>query len=411
LKHLIIGNSAAGVAAAEEIRRLSPEAQITILDREGLPFYSRVLTTWFLGGKLEREGLFLRDREFYSRLECKLEKAEAKAILPHRRQVVTKSGDTFSYDYLLLATGAAATPVEVKGASLPGVFTLRNLADAEGILPFIEAGERAVILGGGLVSLKSAEALRHRGMAVTLAVSSSRILSRVLDETGANLVHKHLETRGYEIVTGEDCVEIKGEGRVSGVLLSSGREIPCRLVLAGKGVTPEVDLARQGGLQVKRGIAVNQRLETSAPGIFAAGDVAETRDRLTGQDTVSALWGNAVEQGRLAGRGMAGYPALYRGSLARNSLVLEDLGIISAGQLNGTAAGKVLERFWGNSYRKLVLQGQALMGVLAVGEPQGAGIIQGYLGRRLPVKIGEAFLNGSLSRAGLYREHSPFPRA
>ncbi|BCV20751.1 NAD(P)/FAD-dependent oxidoreductase [Moorella sp. Hama-1] len=471
MHYLIIGNSAAGVAAARAIRGADPGGEITIVGDEPYPYYARVLTSYYLGGLVSRERLWLAGEEWYREERIQLLTGRrATGVDAAGRRVILDDGRELFYNRLLVATGANPQRVDFPGAGLPGVFTLRTIDDAAAIRKYARPGGRAVVVGGGLVGIKAAEGLHARGLQVRLVVSSSRLLSQALDDPGAELIRRAMTAAGFTIHLREDVVALEGQERVTAAILRSGATLPADVVVVGKGVRPNVGFLEGAGVAVNRGIVIDEYLATSVPGIYAAGDVAEAFDRAWQKPRLNAIWGNAVEQGRLAGLNMAGHHTVYRGAIGQNSLVAGGLGVISGGIVNPPGEGRDQPAGSGNAtpwvenqdqpgrgegkhpgsggilnppvenqgrqvggegqqvvrqaaengifrapdegyqvvtwldekrsyYRKVVLQGQRLVGMVAVGPPEGAGSFQALIGREVKEKYVDAFLRGNFTWA------------
>ncbi|WP_338819242.1 Nitrite reductase [NAD(P)H] [Moorella thermoacetica] len=403
MRYLIIGNSAAGVAAARAIRQADPAGEITMVGDEPYPFYARVLTSYYLGGLVPRDRLWLVDREWYRRQRIHLLTGRrATGLNTGACRVTLDDGTELAYDRLLIATGASPQRVDFPGAGLAGVFTLRTIDDAAAIGKFARPGGRAVVIGGGLVGLKAAEGLHARGLKVRLVVSSGRLLSQAMDDSGAELVRRAMAAAGFTIHLREDVVALEGRERVMAAVLRSGATVPVDVAVVGKGVRPNVDFLSGSGVVVNRGVVVDDYLSTGIPGVYAAGDVAEAYDRAWQKPRLNAIWGNAVEQGRLAGLNMAGHHTPYRGGIGQNSLVVHGLGVISGGIVNPPGEGyEVITRLdeKRSLYRKIVLQGRRLVGMVSVGPPNGAGSFQALIGREVKEKYIASFLDGSFTWA------------
>ncbi|MBE3582462.1 MAG: NAD(P)/FAD-dependent oxidoreductase [Thermoanaerobacteraceae bacterium] len=377
-RYVILGNGPAGVAAAEALRRSDRSASLTVVSDEPYPPYSRCRIPEIIAGQARAEDLTIRPPDFYQRLEVEpVLGKRAVEIDPERGRVVLEDGSALPYDALLVATGARPVAMGIPGDDLRGVFTLRAIRDAEEIARTTAKASSAVVIGGGMVSLKAAVALRKRGLAVTVVVKSRHLLSRQVDSRGAALVEQALAAQGIDFVFGQNPAAFEGKGgELESVLLEDGTRRPAQLAVVGKGVVPNVELARAAGVRVERGIAVNQYLETNVPGIYAAGDVCQVRDVVTGEEAPSALWTLAVEQGRLAGLNMAGRRAPYGGGLTRlNAVDLGGLALISAGLANAHGEGfQVLEDLRRGNYRRLVLRNGRLVGALHIGDISRAGV-------------------------------------
>ncbi|MBU7006911.1 NAD(P)/FAD-dependent oxidoreductase [Phosphitispora fastidiosa] len=393
MRYLIIGNSAAGVSAAETIRGLDKSGQIDIISDERYPAYARCLTSYYLAGQMSDEQMMIRNADFYARNKIILNTGQkATGIDAAARVVRTDNGHVYSYDKLLIATGASPVIPDIPGAEMKGVFGLRTLDDAKGIAACAGQGGHAVVMGGGFVSLKAAYALLKAGLRVTCIVSSGQILSQMLDREAARILGDLLISHGLDIKFYADAAEIAGES-IDGVMtahsvkLTTGETIPADVVIIGKGVTPNTGFLSGSGIDTDRGILVNEHLETTVPDIYAAGDVAQALDILTGQRSINAIWPNAAEQGTAAGRNMAGSPVVYEGSLGMNSADFFGLSTIAAG--NPKAEGdeyEVVKLFPGcNIYRRLVFKGDNLIGYIMVGKTARAGILTSLIREKVPL--------------------------
>lgn len=392
MNYLIIGNSAAGLFAAEGIRQRDPQGKITVLTADMYPSYSRCLTTYYLAGDIPEEQLFLRTSEEMARLNLDIHYGCRVTGLDSQEQVVyTASEGAFLYDKCLIATGASAVTLDLPGADLPQVFTLRHLENAKSIKTLLKPGRKAVIIGGGLVSLKSAYALSKQGLEVHVIVSSGYILSQMLNQAAAQRLEEHLKEHGIDIILNSDVVAINGRDRVESVQLKCGRNLEADLVIVGKGVHPNIQPFQEAGLNLGQGVLVNEYMETNLPHVYAAGDVAETYDLLRESPRINAIWPNATRQGYIAGLNMTGKPTAYSGSMGMNAVDFFGLRIISAGiiKLPVTQTAQTLDsQSWyttAGSYHNfssgqvthqyLTWQGDKLKGYVLIGSPERAGVL------------------------------------
>jgi NAD(P)H-nitrite reductase large subunit len=225
--------------------------------------------------------------------------------------------------------------------------------------------------------VKAAEALCYRKVKVNLVVHSGSLLSQILDSHAAQVIHEMLEEHGVKIITHADVAEVTGTSEVSGIKLTDGRSIPCQLVVFAKGVSPNIELAKQAGIAVRKGVMVDDRMRTSIPNIYAAGDVAEVRDILTGEKTVHALWPNAMQEGIVAGVNMAGGDRTYDGGFGMNAISIFGMPVIAMGLLRPElrTGAEVLTAKGQGWYRSLVVRGGRLIGAFLVGEIDSAGVM------------------------------------
>ncbi len=398
MSYIVIGNSAAGLFAVEEIRRHDTKSEIIVLTAEQEQSYSRCLTTYFLAGDIPVSRLYLRDVDFAEKLKLTIVYGvEITGIEPTSRRVQSADGREWEYSKLLLAMGASANELTLPGGNLPEVFTLRTMKDALAINDVLERGARkAVIIGGGLVSLKSAYALKRRGLEVTVLISSNQILSQMLNERAASLIQEHLEANGLRFLLRTEVETITGENHVQGVLIPTKTELAADLVLVGKGVRPNLGKLKNVGFKMGQGLQVDSSLATNLPHIYAAGDIAETWDLIRQKFTVNATWPNATVQGRIAGANMCGGKEIYPGSLGLNSVDFFGLSAMSAGITK--LPEKKGQVDWGQEeslkivknipiYSNLLWQGNILKGFVLVGDTSQCGVLTALVKAGRPLTL------------------------
>ncbi len=376
---VIIGNSAAGISAAEAIRDKDKNSNVTVISDEDYNAYCRCLISYFLAGDIPEEKLVYRPESFYkeNNLNLILNKKVVR-VEPKKNRIVLEDKTPLDYDTLLIATGASPKfPPELKGVKKRGVFGLRTIAQTKEILNLLPVSSSGCILGGGLIGLKAAYGLLKRKQELKVVVRSNFVLSQMLDEKGSGLLMRKFQEAGVEIMTGHDIVEILGNGDLKAVKLDSGKVIACSILVIGKGVSPNVDLIKDTQLNLDKGILVDEYMKTNVPNIFAAGDVAQTFDLAYRNRAVNALWPNAIEQGRVAGLNMAGEIIKYDGSMVMNSVEFFDLPVISMGITRPKGPDfeeLALFNEKENIYKKFVLAGNRLVGMIAVGDVRNCGV-------------------------------------
>ncbi len=395
MRYLIIGGSAAAISAVEAIRAIDSRSRIDLFSDEATPLFSRVLLPYYVAEELSkpllnfRNSTFFEDYEVTAHIGVKVTNVDAV-----NRTVKASDGNTYEYDRLLLATGGNPIIPPIRGVDKGNISTLKTMADAEKV--YAMKGKSAVVIGAGAIGVESAISLSHRGIKVTLLEQLSRVMPTVFDQEAAEIIQSRIEAFGIDVVCGERAVEFLGNGSVTGVR-TDNREIPCDMVVMGIGVLPNTELAVQAGAEIGSlgGITVDENMKTSVPNVYAAGDVCETDDLALDHKAINAIWLCAMEQGKVAGRNMAGVKATYPGSLRMNSIgnfigqPAISLGMIAVPS-EGTGAesgGEYQEviRKTKDTYRKLILKDGLLKGAILVGDTQKSGIFSVLIKKQVDV--------------------------
>lgn len=392
-RYLIVGGSAAGMAAAEKISQLDTSARIQVLSEEVDAPYFRPMIPFIISQKKSAEQIGLLGQGPYrsSGIEVSLH-TRALRIDQDTCTVITTDKTSFGYDKLLIATGSRPyIPSSIKGTDAPGVFALRTLDDSRRAAERAAVTEEAVMLGGGLLNLKAAFALLERKIRVTLVVHSLEILSQLMEPQDAYLLRNALDDAGLNIITGTSATEIIADEKgVIGLLLDNGQELGCQLVCIGKGVQPNIEWLENSDIQVQQGVIVNQYTQTNNDRIHAAGDVAVTFDPITQGPVITGLWTNAVEMGKCAGANMAGKPTVYGGTFGiLNATQIADMPFVSMGIVHTTGSEfEVVTKATASSYRKLVFSpdGERLVGAIFIGDIEKSGLYRSVIRDRTPVK-------------------------
>ena len=373
--YLIIGNGVAGTTAAETIRKQDPAGNITILSEEDIPFYYRIRLNDFIAGEVSEDKLIAKKKAWYQeqrielRLNTRIARLEAAA-----KQLTTGSGEKLSFDRLLLATGSHSFLPPIEGITQQGVFALRHIKDARAILAQAGNSEEVILIGGGLLGLEAGNALRRLGKKVTVVEFFPRLLPRQLDSKGAKRLQKLMEKMGFAFRLSAMTKTIThSTGKVDGIVLEGGDTLPGQMVIVSAGVRPNLELAQSGGLACDKGVTVNDRLETSAKGIYAAGDVAEHRG------VVSGIWPAAMQQGKVAGANMAGGEAVYQGATMSNILKVAGIDVAAAGNIDAEGRYESQVVSSGSMYKKLVIENNRLIGCVMVGDTKNFNTITRYI--------------------------------
>lgn len=410
MKYVIVGNSAGGIGAVEGIRKIDPEGSMLLISDESYHTYSRPLISYYLAGKVQSNKMYYRDWDFYEKMKVNLRLGKkVESVLPDKKTILLSSGEQINYEKLILATGGKPIIPEIPGSNLQGVFSFLKWDDVKGIESYLRKNSKVVIIGAGLIGLKAAEGLAGLKAEVKVVELANRVLSAILDEQAAEMVQGDLEEKGISFYLNNTVKEIKGIDQVSQVILQDGTEIDCDAVIIAIGVFPNKDLAVQAGLNVNRGIVVDEYMNTSNPDIYAAGDVSEGYDTLYNQNRVLPILPNAYKQGYSAGQNMAGAGEQYKGGFAMNAIGFFGLPMITAGIIK--SEGSEFEEMITadskkKSYRKIVLRDGKLVGFIALNEVDRAGILTGLMEKGVDVEpFKDKLLNKDFGYAYLPKEY------
>lgn len=374
MRYVIIGASAAGAQAAEDLRKLDKESKITVISAEKYLPYSRCLISRLVDGRLSEDNLFFKTKHFFKDynldgvLGTEITEIDRKA-----KRVVSKDDKEFAYDKLLVATGSSPWIPKIDGIGLDGVYFFHSLDNAKGITKDIEKAERAVILGAGFVGLEAAYALSRRGLSVTVVEKASQILPNQLDNVASQIIQRDLEDMGVEIILNESLISINGDNSVHSVTVADKSQLQCDLLVIATGMKPNIGLLEKAGVRTDRGVIVDESLRTSDPDIFSAGDVIEIEDISTGKRVTSATWFNAVLQGKYAAYNMAGLDRKYTQAIGiQNAVQFHQIPAISYGKTQINEEDEpyydVVSIHKDKVYKKLVLRDGKICGMIFVGD-------------------------------------------
>lgn len=380
-RYVLAGNSVAAISAVEAIRNRDKNGLITIISPEPYDAYSRPAITYFIADKISWANMRYRPKNFYDKNRITLIRGRAVSALDtDRSRVILDDDIKISFDKLLLATGGEPLRPPIRGINRKNVFTCMSFDDAKAIKAAVRPNMKAVIIGGGLIGIKAAEALRICGLQVTIVELLDRILAPILDHASAKVVERFLAEQGIRTITGAAASELIGaspESSVKSVVLDNGHELPADIVILAAGVKPRIGYIGET-LKTNRGIIVNDKMRTSKPGIYAAGDVTETLNIMTGQSQLTPLWPIAYREGRAAGLNMAGIKSSYDGNISMNSVPVLGLPVISLGIFDSKSMPGLKEIDFIdpqlNIYRKLILKDDVIKGAVFIGAIERSGV-------------------------------------
>ncbi len=378
---LILGAGPAGVTAAETLRAHDGEAEITVLSAEPYPPYAppAMLDHFITGSQLH----YWRGQDWAERLGVDYRSGvRVTAVEPQTGQVHTDRGESIPYDKLVLAMGSRLH-APLKGAELPGVCNFKSLRAAEALVERVRRGEvaKAVVVGAGFIGVEIALLLHELGVAVTQVEMADQVMPRVLDADTAAVVLEALQQRGIEVRLETKAAGFLGEKRAEALQLESGETLQADLLIAATGVRPNVEPLEGSGLPIGWGVLVDEHLQV-APDIYAAGDLVEAPDRLSGETYVHAIFPNAVAQGKVVGLNLAGFDVRYEGADSMNSLKHLGVPVMVAGLKRGD---EVLRLKDDGALRTLYLEEDRLVGFQLAGDVRAAGVLHALMLRRQPL--------------------------
>jgi nitrite reductase (NADH) large subunit len=369
MRAVIIGTGLAGTMAAKTLRELDPDIEIEVFGEEKYPYYPRPNLIEFLAGRLPFDKLFAFPPDWNSRQRIQIFPGEKiVGIGPAEKKIELASGGKRPYDVLLLANGGRAAVPPVRGSDRKGVFVVRTIDDALAVMEHIRSHPRTAILGGGLLGLEIARALKSAGAEVRVVEVFDRLLPRHLDAAAAAILKAKIEKMGIEARLGTVTEEIRGGREVKGLRFQGGDEVDVETVIIAAGVKPDIGPAREAGLAANRGIIADDLLRSSAPHIFVAGDAVEHRG------TTYGIIPASFEQSRTAAYNMLGIEKPYSGTVPSNTLKVAGLSVASFGLVNPDGSGyEVLAREIPEEgvYKKIILKDGLLVGAIWLGTKKG----------------------------------------
>lgn len=394
MRIVIVGNGPAAVSAVEAIRHTGSDADIVMFGAESIRPYTPCFLSQYVSGRIGIDKLAMRPEDFYESARVELRAHErVVAVRPEAHEIETASGERLGYDRLLLASGAETVVPDIPGVRAPGVVGFRGLADAEEIRARLGGVRHAVVLGSGFVATEAAEALADSGVAVTLLARHDRILRRLFDAEVAGIVESALERHGVTVLRETGIARIDADapgGGVSAVELTSGATLPCDLLVLAVGMKANTAIVDGSGIEVGEGILTDATMHSSAPDVWAAGDVAEPE--IKGVRKLNLIHPNAVLTGKVAGLSIAGVERPMSNHFGdRNVLNVFGTSYLSVGAIAGDEV--LARRGAKDDVLKITLDGGVVVGVQMVGNVARGGLYAGLIGRRLPDGVGERLLS------------------
>lgn len=389
--HVILGAGPAGVIAAETLRKHAPHDRITLVGDEPEPPYSRMAIPYLLIGNIDERGTYLRKADdHFAQRRIDIVRARALKVDVGARAVVLDNGQSLNFDTLLVATGSHPVRPPIPGMQLPGVHPCWTLENARDIMRLAQPGARVLQMGAGFIGCIIMEALKQRGVELTVVEMGDRMVPRMMGPAAGGTIREWCESQGVRVFTGARVEAIEaGEGAALRVRLSNGQTLDADLVISATGVRPAIGFLENSGITCLLGVLTDEHMQTNVPGIYAAGDCAEAFDKVSGKAIVSAIQPNAADQAYVAAMNMAGRPTELKGVTQIN--VLDTLGLISTsfGNWEGVPGGDRVELSDPENHKVLSLQfdGDVMVGCNSVGWTDHVGVMRGLVEGK--VKLGD----------------------
>lgn len=383
MKFVILGNGAASIAAAEKLRQLDEACAITVVSIEDMPVYTKFMLPDYIGGKIARNKLILRDKNYYDKNRIKLLLSEKIENIDVQQKIVRLvSGNILEYDKLLIAVGGSPVIPNIEGLKEINYFTLNSIKDADNIIEHVVEGQKAVIIGAGLTGIEIAFALKRLGMKVTLVEKGPRILKQQLDAASAEMLVDMIRNEGIELLLQRDIKRVVKDDE-SWIEMADGEKISFNMLVVSIGTRPNIDVVKDLDIKINRGILVNEYMETSIKDIYAAGDVAELQNNNDVGTVSSYIWPNALLQGKCAASNMAGQPQEFSSDAGfSNAVRLRDIAFLSMGMINPAEREYESLVFCDKesyTYRKVVLKDNKIKGLILLGDTASANILSSFV--------------------------------
>jgi len=407
MKHVIIGAGPAGVIAAETLRKAQPDSTVTIINDEPEPPYSRMAIPYYLIGRINEAGTYLRKSgSHFADAGIEIMQDRVSSVDAKSKKLVLEDGKSIDYDKLLIATGSHPIRPPIPGMDLSGVHSCWTLEDGRNIAAKATKGSNVVLMGAGFIGCIILEALASRGVNLTVVEMDDRMVPRMMDQNSGNLIKKWCQEKGVAVHTSTRVESIAEAGKTLKVALDNGEVIDADVVISATGVKSNIQFLEGNGIETEFGVLVNNRLQSSNADIYAAGDVCQGKDFSTGEYSVQAIQPTAADHGRIAAMNMMGRETIHQGSINLN--VLDTLGLISSsyGLWMGVDGGDSAELYDADRYRYISLQFEddVLVGAQSLGLTQHVGVLRGLIQSRTklgkwkdhlikdPTRIMEAYL-------------------
>lgn len=384
MRVIIVGNGLAGIISAKTLRELDKKVEIEVFAEEKYYYYPRPNLIEFLAGTIPFERMFAFPQEWYREQNINIHLGKpVTRIFPDSQEIEVAGGKKEKYESLLLANGSFSFIPPFKGTDKKGIFALRTLDDAFELLEYLKNHQKVVVIGGGLLGLEIARAMKLRGARVDVVEFFDRLLPRQLDIQGASLLKAQIENMGINVHLGLATEEILGQNDVRGLRFKGEREIEMDLAIVAAGVRSNIRLAKEAGLETDRGLVTDDYLQSSNPKIFGAGDVIQHRGRVYG------IIPSSFNQARVVASNILGKKEKYEGTVPSNTLKVAGLDLTSVGLVNpeeGTSEEFRKEKKEEGIYKKIVIQKGVVVGAIWMGTKKGVNEIIRVISQKINIE-------------------------
>ena len=384
MRVIIVGNGLAGVISAKTLRELDRKVEIDVFAEEKYHYYPRPNLIEFLAGTIPLERMFAFPQEWYREQNINIHLGKpVTRIFPDSQEIEVEGGKREKYESLLLANGSSSFIPPFMGTDKKGIFSLRALDDAFELLEYLENHQRVVVIGGGLLGLETARAMKSRGARVEVVEFFDRLLPRQLDTQGASLLKAQIENMGIKVHLGLATEEVLGQNEARGLRFKGEKEIEADMAIVAAGIRPNIRLAKEAGLETDRGLVTDDYLQSSNPKIFGAGDVIQHRGRVYG------IIPSSFNQARIVASNILSKKEKYEGTVPSNTLKVVGLDLTSVGLVNpeeGTCEEFRKEKKEEGIYKKVVIQKGVVVGAIWIGTKKGVSEISRIISQKINVE-------------------------
>ncbi|KMT21166.1 NAD(P)/FAD-dependent oxidoreductase [Clostridium cylindrosporum] len=377
---VIIGNGIASITAIKAIREVDLDSEIYLIGEEKFYPYNRIRLSKGMLDDIEENNILLQKKEWYEENKVKIYiNTKVVSVDIDNKEVLLSDATSIKYDKLLFANGSSNRVPPIDGINKVGVHTIRTLDNVLGIKDNLNKAEQIIIIGGGIQGLETAWILHKSGKKVIVVELLSRLMPRELDDKASEILKKIIIDHGIQILTSSSVKQILGDSKVEGILVDEKSEIKGDIVIYSTGISPNIELVSNTKIKAKRGIVVNNKMETTIENIYAAGDVAEFNDKVTG------LWNIAIAQGKVAGYNIVGKEIAYEDITPVVTLNAFDISLFSMGCIDETNSTKVLldENVNNTEYKKIFIKNNKIVGAIVIGDTRKSPLIKSAIEKEI----------------------------